>query len=476
MNTATIDNIRLEINTKLDPKNKSKLGQFMTPSIIANYMASLFDKGASKVKLLDCGAGIGSLSISAIKELKDISLIDLWEIDPIMQRQLETNMQDMQVPFNIHAQDFIFGAVENITTGKGERYTHAIINPPYKKISSSSEHRKELRKAGIETVNLYTAFLALSILLLEKGGQVVAIIPRSFCNGPYYKPFRALMLKECSIEHIHVFESRNKAFKDDDVLQENIIIKLTKGKQQGDVEISQSNDHEFTDYQSKAVAFADVVKANDDELFIHIPIDGQPQIENNPLFAVSLPELGLGVSTGPVVSHRMTEFLEQDPTEGAVPMLYPHHFVDRQFQYPKTHKKPNAIRVAPDSQKWLMPNNGFYVIVRRFSTKEEKRRVVAYIVNPDEIGKEWIGFDNGWNVFHVKKQGFDKTTAMGLACFLNSTILDEHFRVFSGHTQVNATDLKNMRYPTMATLQRLGKAYQSTMSQQEIDEILGVNE
>lgn len=115
---------------------------------------------------------------------------------------------------------------------------------------------------------------------------------------------------------------------------------MTKGKQQGDVEISQSNDHEFTDYQSKAVAFADVVKANDDELFIHIPIDGQPQIENNPLFAVSLPELGLGVSTGPVVSHRMREFLEQEPTEGAVPMLYPHHFVDRQFQYPKTHKKP----------------------------------------------------------------------------------------------------------------------------------------
>lgn len=95
-------------------------------------MASLFDKGASKVKLLDCGAGIGSLSISAIKELKDISLIDLWEIDPIMQRQLETNMQDMQVPFNIHAQDFIFGAVENITTGKGRAIHHAIINPPYK--------------------------------------------------------------------------------------------------------------------------------------------------------------------------------------------------------------------------------------------------------------------------------------------------------------------------------------------------------
>ena len=123
-----------------------------------------------------------------------------------------------------------------------------------------------------------------------------------------------------------------------------------------------------------------------------------------------------------------------------------------------------------------MPNDGTYVIVRRFSSKEEKRRVVAYIVSPDDIGKGWIGFDNAWNVFHVEKHGFDMTTAMGLACFLNSTILDEHFRVFSGHTQVNATDLKNMRYPAMETLQRLGTAYQSTMSQHQIDELLGVSE
>jgi adenine-specific DNA-methyltransferase len=474
MNTATLDSIRLHVNTKLDPKNKSKLGQFMTPTVIADYMASLFDKGTNKVKLLDCGAGIGSLSISAIKALRNIALVDLWEIDPIMREQLEMNMQSLQVPFSVHAQDFIFGAVENILSGKGERYSHAIINPPYKKINSNSEHRNELRKAGIETVNLYSAFLALTIILLEKGGQVVAIIPRSFCNGPYYKPFRDMMLKDCSIDHIHVFESRNKAFKDDDVLQENIIIKLTKGKQQAVVEISQSNDHEFHDYQSKTVPFSDVVKPNDRELFIHIPTD--EQAENSTLFAVPLSELGLGVSTGPVVDFRLKEYLEQQPKDGAVPLLYPHHFVDGQFQYPKEHKKPNAIMVAPESKKWLMPNDGYYVIVKRFSAKEERRRVVAYIVNPDEIGKEWIGFENHWNVFHVKKHGFDKTTAMGLACFLNSTILDEHFRVFSGHTQVNATDLKNMRYPAKQVLQKLGNAYKTTMNQEQVDQLLGAIE
>lgn len=473
MNLMTVDHIRKATNSKLSPKRKSELGQYMTPSTIAEYMASLFNDKKKPIKLLDCGAGIGSLTISAIKKFKNINLIDLWEIDSIMQDQLERNMETMKVPFSIYAEDFIFSAVENIFSSKGERYTHAIINPPYKKINSNSEHRKELRKVGIETVNLYSAFLALTILLMEQDGQIVTIIPRSFCNGPYYKPFRELILKECSIEHIHVFKSRDMAFKEDEVLQENIIIKLIKGKQKNTVEISQSNNQDFSDYQCKTVPFSKVIKPDDAELFIHIATNDQLQEENNAIFSVSLNELGLAVSTGPIVSHRMKEFLEQNPQDDSVPLFYPHHFVDRQLQYPKEHKKPNAIRVTPDSQKWLMPNNGFYVIVRRFSSKEEKRRIVANVINPNDIAKEWIGFDNCWNVFHIKKQGFDYATAMGLACFLNSTLLDSYFRIFSGHTQVNATDLRNMRYPILENLQLLGKKYDITMNQKQIDKLVG---
>ena len=196
MNLMTVEHIRKTTNAKLNPKKKSELGQFMTPSVIAEYMASLFDDHKKERKLLDCGAGIGSLTISAAKKLKNIKLVDLWEIDPIMREQLEVNMHAIDINFSIYAQDFILGAVENISSDKGERYTHAIINPPYKKINSNSEHRKELRKVGIETVNLYSAFVALTIQLMEQDGQIVAIIPRSFCNGPYYKPFRELILKE----------------------------------------------------------------------------------------------------------------------------------------------------------------------------------------------------------------------------------------------------------------------------------------
>lgn len=470
MDNVLIDNIRLEVNKSLNSYNKSQYGQFMTPSVIADFMANLFDDNALNVKLLDCGAGIGSLSISAIKKLKNILFADLWEVDPIMQGQLEINMHLMNIKFSIYAKDFIFDAVENILSTGGERYTHAIINPPYKKINSSSEHRKNLRKVGIETVNLYSAFLALTIMLMEENGQIIAIIPRSFCNGPYYKPFREILLKECSIEHIHIFKSRNKAFKDDDVLQENIIIKIRKGGPQSHVVISQSNDHEFNDYKEKQVQFSDVVKPSDAESFIHIPIEKKQYSEI--LFQVSLLELGLSVSTGPVVDFRMKPYLEQQLTDDSAPLLYPHHFVNGKLQYPKEHKKPNAIKVSTETQKWLMPNEGYYVIVKRFSAKEEKKRVVAYIVNPNEIKGEWIGFENHWNVFHIKKHGFDKEAAMGLACFLNSTILDDYFRVFSGHTQVNATDLKNMRYPSLKILRELGKSYQAKMSQEQVDILL----
>jgi adenine-specific DNA-methyltransferase len=76
-------------------------------------------------------------------------------------------------------------------------------------------------------------------------------------------------------------------------------------------------------------------------------------------------------------------------------------------------------------------------------------------------------------VFHIKKQGFDYETAMGLACFLNSSLLDSYFRIFSGHTQVNATDLRNMKYPSLQNLQLLGKKYDIKMNQKQIDNLLG---
>ena len=58
----TVDKLRLEAISQLDARRKAELGQFMTPTSVARFMASLFSPRRGAVRLLDPGAGVGSLS------------------------------------------------------------------------------------------------------------------------------------------------------------------------------------------------------------------------------------------------------------------------------------------------------------------------------------------------------------------------------------------------------------------------------
>jgi len=385
---SALDALRLTVSTQLDSKQRSVLGQFFTPSPIAHFMAGRFCL-TDQMKLLDAGAGVGMLSAAflsrAAQEGKACS-IEAWEIDPQLRPHLKETLRSLCRDFRIHARDFIEDAVLQLFSGVGQRFTHAILNPPYKKINSASHHRLMLRKAGIETVNLYTAFVGLAIKMLVEGGELVAIIPRSFCNGPYYRPFRELLLRECAIRQIHLFESRTNAFKDDDVLQENIIVHIEKRALQGEVILSTSHDAEFRDYVERSVHFSEIVRSNDEEQFIHIPSssDAAPRIE---IARFSLAEIGLSVSTGPVIDFRVREFLRSEPECDTVPLLYPHHFNGNRLIYPKQHRKPNFIVRSPEIEKSLMPS-GCYIVVKRFTSKEERRRIVATVIRDTDLAGE----------------------------------------------------------------------------------------
>jgi len=478
-----LDPIRLEVSATLNRKQRSALGQFMTPANVAGFMAGLFPSVASgKVRLLDAGAGIGSLTAAFLERWARDSLgsghvgVTAYEIDPVLRVHLTDTLahyaDTSPVTPQILDTDFIEDAVNRIQFQDVQRFTHAILNPPYKKINSQSRHRQLLRQVGIETINLYSAFVALAIALMEPGGQMVAIIPRSFCNGPYYKPFREFLLERAAIRHMHLFAARDKAFKDDAVLQENVILLLECGGVQGEINISTSTDDRFDDYMVHAHAFERVVFPDDPERFIHVPTSPEwGAIELSSAFAYSLADIGVDVSTGPVVDFRLKEYLRDMPEPGSVPLLYPCHFDGQAIAWPKLEgKKPNALICNAETAKWLYPN-GYYTVVRRFSSKEEKRRIVASLVTPEAFTTTSLGFENHLNVFHEAKQGLPANLARGLMVYLNATMIDECFRRFSGHTQVNATDLKRMKYPNRDTLIALGQwaSTQGTMSQEQID-------
>lgn len=471
---------RRAIGAHITPKRKAALGQFMTPASVAGFMASLFPSSTLPTcRLLDAGAGLGALSCAFLDRwvagefgFESVEAT-AYEIDPDLRDHLARHLAG----YSRVTPRIVLGDYIKLASAKGLRnqgYTHVILNPPYRKINSCSDHRLALRSVGIETVNLYSAFVALAIGETAPGGQIIAILPRSFCNGPYYRSFRDFILERTALCHIHLFKSRDKAFKDDAVLQENVIIRLERDGLQGPVTISTSTDDTFSDLGTCKYPFEQIVFPDDPERFIHVPTateqsaTGLSSIANR-----TLADIGVQVSTGPVVDFRVKAHLRNMPEPGCAPLIYPGHLTETGAVWPmQAFKKSNAIMRNSETEKWLYPN-GFYCVTRRFSSKEEKRRVRATVINPAVFnGYMMLGFENHLNVFHENKHGMPEALAHGLALFLNTTIVDEYFRRFSGHTQVNATDLKLMKYPSRAALLQLGQwaMQQEMLTQQQIDE------
>ncbi len=450
----------------------------MTSAPIAEFMASLFAPLSHRtIRLLDPGAGVGSLTAAfvqrACREIVPPEHIDItaYEIDPLLEVPLRATLEDcvraacfagIALTYRILPVDFIEHATQVLSEGLYSQltsFTHVITNPPYKKINSQSSHRLLLRSVGIEATNLYAAFVALAVKLLGPDGEIVAITPRSFCNGPYFLPFRRLLLGEMALTHIHTFEARDVAFKDDEVLQENIIFRATKAVQPETVEISSSHRLDMHTSVIRSTPVHQIVDPGDQHLIIHIPVSSEDTevVGRMKTLTHSLADIGVLVSTGPVVDFRLKPYIHQTAEAGSVPLIYPAHFQQGSVAWPKTNgKKPNSLEDTPETRKWLMPQ-GCYTLTRRFSSKEEKRRVVAAVFDPAQIRADRVGFENHLNVFHQQGQGLPPTLARGLALYLNSTVVDKYFRLFNGHTQVNASDLRILPYPSRSKLVALGE-------------------
>ncbi|MEZ4405266.1 MAG: BsuBI/PstI family type II restriction endonuclease [Polyangiales bacterium] len=472
---SRVDLVRLDASRKLNPSRRSELGQFMTPAPVASFMASLPVATGDTLRVLDAGAGVGSLSAALVESLltrarlPSLITIEAWEIDPTLAAHLRATLdacgalcraRGVRFTGVVHTEDFIEASVATLDGGlfrKSRRgFDLAILNPPYHKIRTDSPARAAMRRVGLETTNLYAAFLALAVDLLSPGGELVAITPRSFCNGPYFRPFRERLLAATRLRRLHVFDRRDKAFNDDEVLQETLILHALKDPSaSGPVVVSSSESPDDPCPSQRAVPYEQVVHPSDPQRVLHIVSDGVGRAVGERVESLrgSLDAMGAQVSTGRVVDFRAKEHLRDVPGRDTAPLIYPSHFERGAIRWPKPEgRKPNAIVACAETAALLLPA-GTYVLTRRFSAKEEPRRIVAVVYEGPRVG-----FENHLNVFHAGGRGLDPMLARGLAAWLNSTLADAHFRAWSGHTQVNATDLRRMPYPTQEQLVALAAA------------------
>ena len=494
-------------SSKCDAKTRKIKGQFFTPAEVSRFMASLFQVRGGAVRLLDPGAGTGVLAATFCERLLESGIatsliMDAYENDsnllPFLRAVLgacKTKLETRghNVACNIYEQDFILYNEGCLTksglfrgTAECVSYDYAISNPPYYKLNKNSPQAVVMSDLISGQPNIYALFMALTVSMLKPEGEMVFITPRSFCSGLYYKKFREWFLHNVQVSNMHIFESRQEVFDRDRVLQENVVIKAIRGgkRQDGKLVISFSKDKNFSDARRIEVGASEAIFQRNGETFIGVPtsLADVRVLEMIDKWPNTLKDFGMEISTGPVIPFRATEYLlpRWTGTAESAPLLWMHNMQGMRVVWPLSkNKKESAIRVCEGSKPLLLPVKN-YVLLKRFSSKEQERRLYASVLLENEFPHSFVGIENHVNYIHRPRGNLSLQEAFGIAAILNTRVVDNFFRSLNGNTQVSATEIRSMPLPGIDDIRRIGEVVCDIVSHtNEIDldkiaaEILG---
>lgn len=477
---------------KREAHTLKKHGQFLTPPAVARYMAKQLLQIYDGASLLEPALGSGVLVCAVIERLieekrpltisitayeTDKELCDISrEVLGIASKKAEKNA--IKINWQICHEDFVLACLPDeqpslfaSNESKRKTFTHVISNPPYFKLNADDNRVKAVYGKLSGRTNIYALFMALSTKLLAPQGKASFIVPRSFCSGVYFSEFRRDLLKDVTPQSVHLFQSRDNLFKGDEVLQENIIFSFEKLSQSqkhrywaGYVNISSSKDEKSVENSiiSRQVSFKYFLSDHDGLLFFRLPtgILDEQILEAVDKWDGSLEKYGFQVSTGRVVPFRVKELLKEQvkPGNGTVPLLWMQNVKPYQVEYPlEKLDKPQAVSVNDPS---LLIPRANYVLLRRFSAKEDKRRLISAPFIGEKFTFEQIGFENHLNVIFKKKNTLPTFEAVGLSAIFNSAIIDRYFRIVNGNTQVNAAELRALPLPPMEVIKAIGEQVQ----------------
>lgn len=456
------------------PKSqRKKYGQFFTSKETAVFMAGLFDVPENKTRLqiLDAGAGSGILSIALIERLQEIPQLQYvhlvcYENDSKIIELLRTNLQwvrqhtTLTFDYEIREDNYILSQMfeynEMICADPNPlKYDMVIGNPPYMKIAKNAPEAKAMPDVCYGAPNLYFLFAAMGMFNLIPNGELVYIIPRSWTSGAYFKRFRQKFLNDGVLEHIHLFVSRDKVFENESVLQETIIIKMRKSTATPasvTITTTQSN-RDFSNKTNFEAPYTTVVSGEDTYVYL---VTNEQEVETLRLlnrWTNTLPSIGLKMKTGLTVDFRNREVLRDTAEDHAVPLFYSQHIQDGKVIFPigKEHEY-----IVTDQLGLLQPNVN-YLFVKRFTAKEEHRRLQCgvYLARkyPDYSK---ISTQNKINFICGLKE-LSECVVYGLYVLFNSTLYDSYYRILNGSTQVNSTEINSMPVPPLESIELLGK-------------------
>jgi adenine-specific DNA-methyltransferase len=484
------DRLGIYYTQQVTAKHKKDNGQFFTPTPIARLLASYCDLIKTSLKILDPGCGMAILSCALIEQIiensNNIERIDLvayetdLELIPFTQKALDYLKEwllnkGIQFNYVLLKSDFVLENASVLRENKlpslfeetkkvDEDFDIIISNPPYFKLSKDDKRVIASQELISGQPNIYAIFMGIAAKLLSKNGELIFITPRSFASGNYFKAFRELFFNTVQIEKIHLFNSRKDTFNRDSVLQETVVIKAIREIIDPNKNVLVSSSAGIKDIFEPTIKHfnsSELIDLNSKEKILHLPTSDK---EESILSLVStwanvLTDFNIKISTGPVVSFRALDFIQNNYENGTVflaPLFWLHNVNKMILEWPKKLKeKGQFIRIEGGSKSLLIANKN-YIFLRRFSTKDDKSRLIAAPYFCNYAKSDFIGVENKVNYLYRKDGHLDRDEVVGLCALLNSELFDTYFQIFNGNVNVSATELREMRFPPLNIIKEIG--------------------
>ena len=445
-------------------EDRKKYGQFFTSELSAEYMASLFDVdlNAKELRILDAGAGSGILSVALVERLRKIGyrgdiFLTCYETDEKVITLLVSNLfrlrEKYAVEYDIRRENYITTQkffLQPYLAMEGDAYDLVIGNPPYMKLSKDAPEVQVMQEICYGAPNMYFLFMAMGINNLNWGGELVYIVPRSWTSGAYFEAFRRYLFDKCSIEQIHLFESRDKVFNSEPILQETMIIKVRNTEERPQkVVVTSSTTSDFNNIDKYTPDYSTIVGKNG---YVYLVTNSYQEKVLNRIGKLekTLPSINLKMCTGLIVDYRTAEELRDEYEEGACPLFYSYHVKDGRIKWPIGK---NGEYILTGKAGHLQKNTN-YLFVKRLTSKEEHRRLqCAVYLSKDYPQFRHISTQNKLNYIQCDSEDI----AYGLYALFSSSLYDEYYRILNGSTQVNSTEINRIPVPSKDVIRKMGQ-------------------
>lgn len=240
------------------------------------------------------------------------------------------------------------------------------------------------------------------------------------------------------------------------MLQETIIIKVKKTSEKPEtvtITSSKSNS-DFGELTSLTVPYDLAVAGSDYYVYLVTDENEVEVLKKLHKFDKTLPAIGVKMKTGLTVDFRNREILRDEEEEGAIPLFYSQHIKQGKVEFPIQKEHEYVVT----EQKGLMQDNKNYLFVKRFTAKEEPRRLQCGVYLAKKFPQyQKISTQNKINFVDGVLTEMSECLVYGLYVLFNSTLYDEYYRILNGSTQVNSTEINAMPVPDLEDIQEMGR-------------------